>query len=156
MIQHYEVKNESEVFNSLCAENGYNYDEIKQKFVDDPFSLTDAVKEGMKLRVERIGHSRFNIPYGYDYIDGILQISPDEAEVVRSIYSQYLSGRSMGEIEKMLNSSKIQTKRGGLWAKKTISAILKNPIYCGYHRFKDKLTRGKHPEIIDMKLFKEV
>ncbi len=38
----------------------------------------------------------------------------------------------MGEIVIMLNSSKIPTKRGGFWAKKAISTILKNPAYCGY------------------------
>ncbi len=56
----------------------------------------------------------------------------------------------------MLNSSKIQTKKGGLWAKKTISGILKNPVYCGYHRFEGKTTKGKHSDIIDIMTFNKV
>ena len=44
----------------------------------------------------------------------------------------------MSEIAIMLNSSEIPTKRGGFWAKKTISAILKNSVHCGYHRFEKK------------------
>jgi site-specific DNA recombinase len=110
----------------------------------------------MKLRAIKIGHSGFNIPFGYDYKDGVLQILPNEAEIVKSIYSQYLSGKSLGEIVKMLNLAKIPTKRGGIWAKKTISTILKNPVYCGYHRYEEKLTRGKHNKIIDAKIHKEV
>lgn len=38
----------------------------------------------------------------------------------------------MGEVVIMLNSSKIPAKRGGFWAKKASSTILKNPAYCGY------------------------
>lgn len=156
MIRHYRVENEYEALKSICGENGVNYREIKQKFYNDPFSHTDAVKEGMKLKAEKIGHSGFNIPFGYDYKDGVLQILSNEAEIVRSIYSQYLSGKSMGEIVKMLNLAKIPAKKGGIWAKKTISAILKNPVYCGYHRYEEKLTRGKHNKIIDAKSYKEV
>jgi hypothetical protein len=56
----------------------------------------------------------------------------------------------------MLNLAKIPTKRGGIWAKKTISTILKNPVYCGYHRYEEKLTRGIHNKIIDAKIYKEI
>jgi len=156
MIQQYKVENEYEALKCICREKGVNYEEIKQKFDNDPFSHVDAVKEGMKIRVEKIGHSGFNVPFGYKYKDGVLQIIPKEAEIVKSIYSQYLSGKSMGQIVKMLYSSKIPTKRRGFWAKKTISTILKNPVYCGYHRFEEKLTRGRHIKIIDAKIFKEV
>ena len=156
MIQYYKVENEYEALKCICVEEGVNYEEIKQKFDKDPFSHTGAVKEGMKLKAEKIGHCGFNIPYGYDYKDGVLKILPKEAEIIRSIYSQYLSGKSMNEIVIMLNSSKIPTKRGGFWAKKTISTILKNPVYCGYHRFEEKLTRGRHIKIIDVKIYKEV
>jgi hypothetical protein len=156
MIQHYKVENEYEALKYICREKDVNYKEIKQKFDNDPFSHVDAVKEGMKIRVEKIGHSGFNVPFGYEYKDEVLQIIPEEAEIVKSIYSQYLSRKSMGQIVKMLNSSKIPTKRGGFWAKKTISTILKNPVYCGYHRFEEKLTRGRHYKIIEVKIYKEV
>ena len=156
MIQYYKVENEYQALKCICIEKGVNYKEIKQKFDKDPFTHVDAVKIGIKLRVEKIGHSGFNIPFGYEYKDGVLQINPKETEIVKYIYYQYLSGKSMGQIVKMLNSSKIPTKKRGLWAKKTISAILKNPIYCGYHRFEEKLTKGKHIKIIDTKSFKKI
>jgi len=90
----------------------------------------------------------FNIPYGYNYTDGELIINELEAGIIKNIYSEYKKGRSMGEIAKMLNSTKIPTKKGGLWAKKTISTILKNPTYCGYLHWKQYIYKNNHDAII--------
>jgi len=98
----------------------------------------------------------FNIPYGYDYIDGRLVVNLEESKTVKDIYSWYNRGKSMGEIAKMLNSSKIPTKRGGLWAKKTISSILKNPTYCGYLHWEDYINKSDHEKIIENLDFDEI
>jgi len=98
----------------------------------------------------------FNIPYGYDYVDGELVINENEAKFVKEIYSWYSRGKSLGKIVKMLNSSKIPTKKGGLWAKKTISTILKNPTYCGYLHWEDFLNKSNHEKIIDETEFNEI
>lgn len=98
----------------------------------------------------------FNIPYGYDYIDGKLVINEDEARVVKDIYSWYSEGKSMGEIAKMLNNSKIPTKKGGFWAKKTISTILKNPTYCGYLHWEDYINKSDHDPIVSENDFNEI
>ncbi len=98
----------------------------------------------------------FNIPYGYDYTDGKLEINKNESSVVKDIYSWYLEGKSLGKIAKMLNSSEIPTKRGGLWAKKTISAILKNPTYCGYLHWEDFVNKSDHEKIIDDSEFNKI
>jgi DNA invertase Pin-like site-specific DNA recombinase len=98
----------------------------------------------------------FNIPFGYEYSDGQLTIIKDEARVVKDIYSWYKDGKSMGKIAKMLNSNKIPTKRGGIWAKKTISKILKNPIYCGYLHWKQYINKSNHEKIISESDFNEI
>ncbi|RLF51887.1 MAG: recombinase family protein [Thermoplasmata archaeon] len=98
----------------------------------------------------------FNIPYGYDYIDGKLVINEDEARIVKEIYSWYSDGKSMGEIAKMLNNSKIPTKKGGFWAKKTISTILKNPTYCGYLHWEDYINKSDHDPIVSENEFNEI
>jgi hypothetical protein len=72
----------------------------------------------MKKAVEKRGHSGFNIPYGYTYKDGILEIIPEESKIIKNIYLWYLSGKSFGEIVKMLNSSRIPTKNGGFMGQK--------------------------------------
>ena len=98
----------------------------------------------------------FNIPFGYDYISGKLEINKQEANVIKDIYSWYKEGKSMGEIVKMLNSAKVTTKKGGLWAKKTISTILKNPTYCGYLHWEDFINKSDHEKIIDDDEFNEI
>lgn len=98
----------------------------------------------------------FNIPYGYDYTNGKLQVNQNEAYTVRQIYSWFISGKSTGEISKMLNEAKLPTKRGGLWAKKTISTILKNPIYCGYLHWEHYVNKSDHASIIAVQDFDKV
>jgi len=156
MIQYYNVDNEDEAIKFLSQELGINYSELKIRIKEYLKSHLDTIKFGIKKRVEIIGHSGFNIPFGFYYCDGILKIIPKDADVVKDIYKWYIEGKSMGKIVKMLNSRKIQSKRGGLWAKKTISTILKNPVYCGYHRFEGKTKKGKHSKIIDKITFNKV
>ena len=44
--------------------------------------------------VEKISYSGFNMPFGYKSKDIFLQIIYEEAEIVKYIYSLYLSGKS--------------------------------------------------------------
>src|SRR4030042_6758185 len=92
----------------------------------------------------------FNIPYGYYYSDGFLSINKEEATVVENIYTLYKNNKSMGEIAKKLNQAKVPTKKGRVWAKKTISTILKNPLYCGYHRWQEYMYRSGHNPIVNI------
>jgi len=119
--------------------------------------IGERVYIGMEQKAKTNGGMLgFNIPYGYDYMDGELIINPNEVDVVKDIYSWYKDGKSMGEIVKMLNSTKIPTKKGGFWAKKTISTILKNPVYCGYLHWEDYVNKSEHDPIIDESDFDEV
>jgi hypothetical protein len=156
MIQYYNTVDEDEAIKLFSRELGIGYKEIKRRIEKDPMSHIDTIKHGMRKRVKTMGHSGFNIPYGYNYENGILNILPNEAKVIKEIYGWYLEGKSLLKIVEMLNSTKIPTKRGGLWAKKTISKILKNPVYCGYHSFEGKITRGKHSKIIEISTYKKV
>ena len=98
----------------------------------------------------------FNIPYGYSYLDGSLSLNEEEATVIENIYTWYKNGKSMGEIAEILNNTKVPTKKGGVWAKKTISTILKNPLYCGYLHWQDYIYKSDHEPIIEMEDFNEV
>ena len=113
MIQNYNAVNEEEAIKYLSKEIGMDHKEIKKLIKKDPMSHIDLVKHGIRKRVEIIGHSGFNIPYGYNYNDGMLIIKSKESGRIKNIYSCYLEGKSMGEISKMLNSNKVTTKKGG-------------------------------------------
>ena len=68
---------------------------------------------------------------GYRYKDGRYVIEPTEAEIVRRIYSMYLSGMGERSIAKMLNSEELPTRYGNRWTKTSIACVLKNYTYTG-------------------------
>ena len=63
--------------------------------------------------------------------DGVLEIVPEEAETVRMIFAEYLSGKGKLAIANKLNEMGITTKNGCLWSTETIRRILRNEKYCG-------------------------
>jgi len=68
---------------------------------------------------------------GYRYKDGQYIVVPEEAEIVRSIYADFLDGKGVTAIMKRLNSEGILTQQGFTWHKSAITRILKNYTYTG-------------------------
>ena len=57
----------------------------------------------------------------------MLEIYEPEAEIVRTIFSQYLAGQSKDEIAAMVTALGIPTRDGkGYWQHSSISYILRN------------------------------
>lgn len=109
-----------------------------------------------RLDPERSPYLGFPHPYGYDYEGGRLTIKKGEAEVVEKIYSLYLGGATISGIVEGLNSRGVLSKTGKQWYKKTVAAILKNPLYCGYVRWDGGRERRGHRAIIDIETFNAV
>ncbi len=64
--------------------------------------------------------------------DGMPQIIPGQADVVRSIYSRYLTGASLRMLKDWLESEQIPNVAGGIeWTISSIRSILTNEKYCG-------------------------
>ena len=68
---------------------------------------------------------------GYRYKDGQYIVVPDEAEIVRSIYADFLESKGVTAIMKRLNKEGILTQQGFTWHKSAITRILKNYSYTG-------------------------
>ena len=87
-----------------------------------------------------------NLVYGYDKTIGdyfSLTINPEEAAVIRQIYTWYLEeGYGASKIADMLNRRGLKTKRGCSWNQKAVCRILTNPLYTG------KVINGKQ-EVAD-------
>lgn len=119
--------------------------------------IGERVYIGMEQKARtNAGVLGFNIPYGYDYLDGKFNVNLTEAPVIKNIYSWYLDNKSMGEIAKILNDTKVPTKNRGFWAKKMVSTILKNPVYCGYLRWEKFVNKSDHEPIITVQYFNTV
>lgn len=68
---------------------------------------------------------------GYRYKDGQYIVVPEEAEIVRSIYADFLNGKGVTAIMKRLNKEGILTQQGFTWHKSAITRVLKNYSYTG-------------------------
>ena len=68
---------------------------------------------------------------GYRYDGEKYVIIPEEAEVVRSIFKDYLDGKGVAAIMKRLNEEGILTQQGCTWHQSAVSRILRNYAYTG-------------------------
>ncbi|MBN2602967.1 MAG: recombinase family protein [Candidatus Thermoplasmatota archaeon] len=119
--------------------------------------IGERVYVGMEQKAKTNGGILgFNIPYGYDYIDGELKINEQEKINVEKIFGLYIDGLSMRKIAELLNSKKIPTKRNKTWGPETISKILKNPLYCGKFHWEEYTHSEAYPAIIDEEIFEDV
>ena len=97
-------------------------------------SLIQNVKLGLQFRYQngqvQVNHNHF-LGYTKD-ADGNLIIDPEQAEVVKRIYHEYLEGYSMDRIAKGLEADGILTGAGKTkWWTSTINKILRNEKYIG-------------------------
>lgn len=82
------------------------------------------------------------------------EVDPETAPVVKRIFSEYVSGRSVRDICDGLNADGIRTRTGGLFDKSAIPRILKNERYTGVYIFSDLVRdEGGMPAIIDRETF---
>ena len=99
------------------------------------------------------------IPLGYDVEDKALVVSPTEATAIRTIFAEYLALGSVRQLRARLDAlgivSKQRTNRfgrvsgGTTFSRGALYNILRNPIYIGKVRHKEKLHEGLHDAIID-------
>lgn len=97
-------------------------------------SLSQNVKLGLQYRYQQgqvqVNHNRF-LGYTKD-ADGHLIVDPEQAEIVKRIYREYLEGKSMDKIAAGLEADGILTGAGKTkWHTSTINKILRNEKYIG-------------------------
>ena len=97
-------------------------------------SISANVRWGKRQAMrEGKAHIQYNRLYAYEKgEDGNPKIIPEQAEVVRSIYDQYLTGASLRMIKERLESEQIPNGAGNIhWTLSSIRSILTNEKYCG-------------------------
>lgn len=94
-----------------------------------------SASENQKWRIRKMfeeGRPNTGRMLGYYLKDGQLTIIPEEAEIVRQIFDDYLSGMGRLAIAKKLNEMHVPTVRGtGEWREGSIFRILHNEKYTG-------------------------
>lgn len=93
-----------------------------------------SVSENCKWRIKKMfekGIPNGDNMLGYRLIDGTYHIVPEEAETIKTIFNDFLSGVGRMAIVKKLTESGAKTRRGGNWCENGIMRILKNEKYTG-------------------------
>ena len=93
-----------------------------------------SASENQKWRIKR--NFEEGMPWngamlGYRLKNGRYEIIPEEADLVRRIYDEYLSGDGYLTIAKRLNEDGIPSRFGKQWGQSVISKILSNYTYTG-------------------------
>jgi DNA invertase Pin-like site-specific DNA recombinase len=106
------------------------------------------------------------VPLGYRCLDKKLEIVPDEAEAVRTIFTRYLELGSMGTLVAELDRRGIKTKAsarrdgqksGGIrFGVGSLAYLLKNRFYIGEITYRGEVHRGEHEPILSRDLFEAV
>jgi hypothetical protein len=112
-----------------------------------------AVAAGMKRRAQAGKATGGPRPYGYRYGTDGLEVVPEEAEIVRRMFSELLAGRSICAIARDLQHDGIPTLRGGLWRQPTVSGILRNVQLTGKVEYDGETFDANHDAIVDERTF---
>ena len=87
------------------------------------------------------------IPFGYCMKNGEITTEPKEVYAVVAIFDEYLKGRSLSEIAKLMQTEKIRYNAiSDKWNKNMVKRIIENEKYLG---------TDKYPQIIAENIFKQ-
>ncbi len=150
--------------NLICVEDGIDSSKDAGKLMISVLSAVAEIErenirvQTMEGRIQKAREGKWNggfAPYGYQLIDGKLQINEEEAEAIRVIFDQYVhTDIGANGVAKYLENhgiQKIQRQNGKnpLFDAHLVRLILKNPVYCGkiaYGRRKTEKVHGTRNE----------
>ena len=115
------LSSDGELMLSILA--SYAQEESLSASENQKWRIRRDFEQGKVSSLQMLGYKRNH--------DGVLEIIPDEAEIVRLIFNSYLSGMGKLAIANMLNEQGIPTKFGNEWTADSIRRILTNEKYCG-------------------------
>jgi len=150
--------------NLICVEDGIDsFKDAGKLMISILSAVAEIERENIRVqtmegRIQKAREGKWNsgfAPYGYQLIDGKLQINEEEAEAIRVIFDQYVhTDIGANGVAKYLENhgiQKIQRQNGKnpLFDAHLVRLILKNPVYCGkiaYGRRKTEKVYGTRNE----------
>lgn len=88
------------------------------------------------------------LPFGYAYNYGTVVVNGDEAAVLAEIFERYLSGSSLLQIARELNTRRVPYAPGiENWNKARLMRMLEDPRYTGNDEFPQLLSKERAAEL---------
>jgi len=126
-----EVRFEKENINSMSGDGELMLSILASFAQEESRSISENIRWATKKRFEKgIPNGRFKI-FGYRWVDDKLVPVPEEAEIVKRIYQNFLDGKSRLETEKEFAAEGITTRDGCRWVDSNIKSVLTNITYTG-------------------------
>ncbi len=143
-------REDSIVYKSMLRKLGIEVISISENIGDDKMSvlveamieamdeyysinLAEEVKRGMLEKISR-GQIVNAPPIGYTLKNGTY-IPDENADLIRRIFNEFLSGDGYVTIARRLNDEGYKTLRGNKFENRTIEYIIRNPVYIGKLRW---------------------
>ena len=106
-------------------------------------------------------HMGGTVTFGYQNIDKLIVVHPENSKHLKKIYEMYSQGKSTKDIKFYLETNGVKTSRGNCkWSFVSILKILSNEHYKGYYKWKDKESGETftiiRPRLITESLFNKV
>ena len=150
--------------NLICVEDGIDSSKDSGKLMISVLSAVAEIErenslvQTMEGRKQKAREGKWNggfAPYGYELVNGELQIAEDEAEIIRLIYDKFIhTNMGISAIAAWLNQHRYKKKKRqnntlDAFAASFIKGVLDNPVYCGklaYGRRKNEKVSGTRNE----------
>lgn len=146
-----EVQFEKEHIHSLSGDGELMMTILASFAQEESRSISENVKWAIRKSYEQgKPHSNKRI-FGYDCDGKYYTVIPEEAKTVQFIYSSFLEGKPVKEIEKTLEEMGIQSLSGGHFGESQIRKILENERYAGDMRLQKYYVEDhiSHREVIN-------
>jgi site-specific DNA recombinase len=97
-------------------------------------------------------------PLGYKYTPGakVLEVEPEEAEIVRELYRLRDAGASIHTLIREMDARGVKGKRGARLDYSAISQTLRNPTYIGKRVHKGDIHDGQQEPIVELEVWERV
>lgn len=106
-------------------------------------SISGNMRWSYQRRMESGEFNTCRAPWGFRLDGKSLAVHEDEAEIVRRIFLEYLSGRNPREIAEILNA---EDTSGRIWKYKAVDYILQNERYAGNALLQKRYTTATLPK----------
>ena len=109
---------------------------------EESTSIAKNMRRGAAMRMKNGTYRLSQAPYGYRLDEkGSFLIQPEEAKIVRKIFGDFLSEKSIQEITNELAAAKVPKLKGNpVWSATGVSYILTNERYIGDELFQKRFT----------------